>query len=120
MAKILVVDDSRTTRRILKQMLEDMGHEVVGEATNGEEGLAKYKELAPDLTTMDITMPNMDGVEALRQIREYDPQAKVIMVSAAGQKHKVLAAMKAGAAEFLTKPLAAEDIVERINQVLGA
>ena len=118
MARILIVDDSRTTRRILRQILEDKGHEVVGEATNGEEGVAKYKELKPDLTTMDITMPGLDGVEALRKIKEHDPDAKVIMVSAAGQKHKVLDAMKAGAAEFLTKPFEEEEIVERIESVL--
>jgi len=118
LARILIVDDSRTTRRILRQILEDKGHEVVGEATNGEEGVAKYKELKPDLTTMDITMPGLDGVEALRKIKEHDPDAKVIMVSAAGQKHKVLDAMKAGAAEFLTKPFEEEEIVERIESVL--
>lgn len=118
MARILIVDDSRTTRRILKQILENMGHEVVGEAGNGEEGIALYKELRPDLTTMDITMPIVDGIEALRQIREHDPQAKVLMVSAAGQKHKVLEAMKCGAAEFLLKPFEEEDIIERISSVL--
>lgn len=118
MARILIVDDSRTTRRILRQILEDKGHEVVGEATNGEEGVAKYKELKPALTTMDITMPGLDGVEALRKIKEHDPDAKVIMVSAAGQKHKVLDAMKAGAAEFLTKPFEEEEIMERIESVL--
>jgi len=117
LARILIVDDSRTTRRILRQILEDKGYEVVGEAVNGEDGIAKYKELKPDLTTMDITMPGLDGVEALRQIKEYDPDAKVIMVSAAGQKHKVLEAMKAGAVEFLTKPFEEEEIVERIESV---
>lgn len=119
MARILIVDDSRTTRRILKQILENIGHEVVDEAVNGEEGVARYKELRPDLTTMDITMPLVDGLEALRQIKEHDPNAKVIMVSAAGQKHKVLEAMKSGAVEFLLKPFDDEDIVERIKSVLG-
>jgi len=118
LARILIVDDSRTTRRILKQILEDNGYEVVGEAANGEEGVAKYKELTPDLTTMDITMPGLDGVGALRQIKEHDPDAKVIMVSAAGQKHKVLEAMKAGAAEFLTKPLEEDEIMERIASII--
>ncbi len=119
MTRILIVDDSRTTRRILKQILENIGHEVVGEAANGEEGVARYKELGPDLTTMDITMPVMDGLEALRLIKEHDPNARVIMVSAAGQKHKVLEAMKSGAVEFLLKPFEEEEIVERIKSVLG-
>lgn len=118
MARILIVDDSRTTRRILKQVLESIGHEVVGEATNGQEGIEKYQELKPDLTTMDITMPVVDGLEALQKIKVVDPAAKVIIVSAAGQKHKVLDAMKSGAAEFLTKPLDEAEIVERINSVL--
>lgn len=118
MARILIVDDSRTTRRILKQILEDIGHEVVGEAVNGEKAVTLYKELKPDLTTMDITMPVLDGVEALEQIKEHAPDAKVIMVSASGQKHKVLEAMKAGAVEFLTKPFEREEIIERINRVL--
>ncbi len=119
MAKILIVDDSRTTRKILKQILETLGHEVVGEAINGEEGIAKHKELSPDLTTMDITMPIVDGIEALKQIRENDPHAKIIMVSAAGQKHKILEAMKAGAVEFLTKPFEEDEIAERIKSVVG-
>ena len=83
MAKILLVDDSKTSRKILKGILEESGHEIIGEAVNGEDGIAKYKELKPELTTMDITMPVLDGLEALRQIMEYDKSAKVIMVTAA-------------------------------------
>lgn len=118
MAKILIVDDSRTTRKILRKILEDNGYKVAGEAANGEEGVAQFKKYNPDLTTMDITMPVLDGLEALRQIKECDPNAKVIMISAAGQKHKVLEAMKAGATEFLTKPLEEEEVIERVNNVL--
>lgn len=118
MARILIVDDSRTTRRILRKILENMGHEVVDEATNGEEGVQKYQELSPDLTTMDITMPVLDGLGALKQIKAYDPKARVIMVTAAAQRQKVLEAMKAGAVEFLTKPLEEEEIIERIENVL--
>ncbi|HHY14577.1 MAG TPA: response regulator [Firmicutes bacterium] len=118
MAKILIVDDSRTTRKILRKILEDNGYTVVGEAANGEEGVAQFQKLNPDLTTMDITMPVLDGIEAMRQIKDSDPSAKVIMISAAGQKHKVMEAMKAGATEFLTKPLEEEEVLERIKNVL--
>jgi two-component system chemotaxis response regulator CheY len=118
MAKILLVDDSKTSRKILKGILEDNGHEIIGEAVNGEDGLEKFKTLHPELTTMDITMPIMDGLEALKQIIEYDKNAKVIMVTAAGQKTKMVDAIKYGAAEFLAKPFEAAQIVEIINKVL--
>lgn len=118
MAKILIVDDSRTTRKILRKILEDKGYTVVAEAANGEEGVAQFKKHNPQVTTMDITMPVLDGIEALRQIKDCDPNAKVIMISAAGQKHKVMEAMKAGATEFLTKPLVEDEVIERVNNVL--
>lgn len=118
MAKILMVDDSKTSRKILKGILEENGHEVIGEAVNGEDGIEKFKELKPDLTTMDITMPVMDGLEALKQIMEFDKNAKVIMVTAAGQKTKMVDAIKYGAAEFLAKPFEADQIITIINRVL--
>lgn len=118
MANILIVDDSKTSRKILRSILEDGGHKVIGEAVNGEDGLIKYKELHPDLTTMDITMPIMDGLEALRAIIEFDHNAKVIMVTAAGQKTKQVDAVKYGATEFLAKPFEAEQITEIINKVV--
>jgi len=117
MAKILIVDDSITSRKILKNILIENGHEVIGEAINGKDAVSKFKELQPDITTMDITMPVMDGLEALREIREIDKDAKVIMVTAAGQKSKMVDALKYGAAEFLTKPFEAEQIIEIINRV---
>ncbi len=118
MAKILMVDDSKTSRKILREILEENGHEVIGEAINGQDGIDKYAKLRPDVTTMDITMPEMDGLEALRQIREIDPEAKVIMVTAAGQKNKMVEAVKYGAAEFLAKPFDASQIVDILNKVL--
>jgi two-component system chemotaxis response regulator CheY len=118
MARILIVDDSRTSRKILRAILEEHGHEIIAEAVNGEDGLAKYIEVRPELTTMDITMPVMDGLEALQKIREQDRSAKIIMVTAAGQKSKMVDAIKYGAVEFLAKPYEAEQIVEIINKVL--
>lgn len=118
MAKILMVDDSKTSRKILRGILEENGHEVIGEAVNGEDGIQKFKELKPDITTMDITMPVLDGLEALKQIMEYDKDAKVIMVTAAGQKTKMVDAIKYGAAEFLAKPFETDQIITIINKVL--
>jgi two-component system chemotaxis response regulator CheY len=117
MAKILLVDDSKTSRKILRGILEENGHEILGEATNGAEGVEKYKELHPDITTMDITMPVMDGLDALKSIMEFDKNAKVVMVTAAGQKAKMVDAVKYGAAEFLAKPFEAVQIIEIINKV---
>lgn len=118
MAKILIVDDSITSRKILKGILTENGHEVIGEAINGQEAISKYKELRPDVTTMDITMPVMDGLEALKEIMEIDKNAKVVMVTAAGQKTKMVDAVKYGAVEFLTKPFEADQIIDIINKVL--
>jgi two-component system chemotaxis response regulator CheY len=118
MAKILMVDDSKTSRKILRGILEENGHEIIGEAVNGKDGIDKFGELHPDITTMDITMPEMDGLEALKQIMDIDKNAKVVMVTAAGQKTKMVDAVKYGAAEFLAKPFDAAQIIEIINKVL--
>lgn len=110
MTKVMIVDDSRTSRRILREILEECGMEVVCEAQNGEEGYLKFKELKPDLVTMDITMPKMDGIECLKLIRHEDENARVVMITAAGQKDKMMEAIKNGASEFLTKPFDKESI----------
>lgn len=118
MARILIVDDSRTSRNVLKGILESAGYEVVGEAVNGEEGYLKYNELKPDLVTMDITMPAMDGLEALKLIKR-DENAKVVMITAAGQKEKMMEALKYGASEFLTKPFEDAEVIKIIEKVLA-
>lgn len=119
MARILIVDDSRTSRRILRGILEEAGHEIIGEAVNGDEGYIKYKELKPDVVTMDITMPVTDGIQALQLIRHLDKEAHVVMVTAAGQKEKMMQAIKAGAEEFITKPFELEEVVRVIGRILG-
>ncbi len=117
MAKVLIVDDSKTSRRILKGILEGCGHEVIAEAENGDEGFIKYREVKPDIVTMDITMPKMDGIECLKVIKHFDAEAKVVMVTAAGQKEKMLEAVKNGAAEFITKPFEKEDIEKALKNI---
>lgn len=119
MAKILIVDDSRTSRRILKEIITKAGHEVIGEASDGEEGYLKFKELHPDLVTLDITMPKMDGIEALQLIHKEDENAKVIMITAAGQKEKMTKAINYGASEFIAKPYESEEVAQLIEKVLG-
>lgn len=120
MTKILIVDDSRTSRKILKGILEGSGYEVIGEATNGQEGYERYVELKPDVVTMDITMPVLDGIEALKKIKGEFPDAKVIMVTAAGQKTKMVEAVQSGADEFVGKPFDAVQLKSIIDKVIQA
>lgn len=117
MAKILIVDDSRTSRKILRTILETAGHEIVGEAVDGEDGVNQFKELSPEITTLDITMPKLDGIEALKQIKAANASAKVIMVTAAGQQSKMVEAVKNGASEFVTKPYEADEITAIIAKL---
>lgn len=118
MARILMVDDSKTSRRILREILSAAGHEVVDEACNGEEGYLKFKEIRPDLVTLDIAMPKMDGLETLQLIRNEDESAKVVMITASGQKDKMVKAIKYGVSEFITKPYDGEEVVDLIEKVL--
>ena len=118
MAKILIVDDSKTSRRFLKDMMTSAGHEVVAEAVNGQEEIDKYFQYMPDLVTMDITMPGKDGITALSEIIERDSKAKIIMVTAAGQKSNMIEALKRGATDFIQKPFEANVIIEVIEKVL--
>ena len=119
MATVLMVDDSRTSRKMLRAVLERGNFEIIGEAVNGEEGYLKYKELRPDLVTMDITMPTMDGIESLTLINHADANAKVVMITAAGQKEKMVEALKRGAEEFITKPFDETEVLNTLNKVIN-
>lgn len=119
MANILIVDDSKTSRKFLRNMLEQAGHTIVAEAVNGEDGVEKYKEFKPDIVTMDITMPVLDGVGAVEDIIQEDPDAKIIMVTAAGQKTNMVEALKRGASEFIQKPFEYETLKKVIDEVMG-
>ncbi len=112
---VLVVDDSALIRKMLIKLLNDNGYQFIGEATNGEEGVELYKELEPDIVTLDITMPVMDGVTALKKIKEYDPEAMVAMISAAGQKDKLMDALREGAELFFTKPFNAQEVITSLK-----
>jgi two-component system chemotaxis response regulator CheY len=117
--RILIVDDAAFMRMMIKEILTKHGYEVVGEAVNGVQAVEKYQELKPDLVTLDITMPEMDGIEALKRIRQIDPQAKVIMCSAMGQQAMVIDAIQAGAKDFIVKPFQAERVIEAVRKTLG-
>ncbi|OGX60715.1 MAG: two-component system response regulator [Paenibacillus sp. RIFOXYA1_FULL_44_5] len=117
--RILVVDDAAFMRMMIKDILTKNGYEVVGEAQDGGHAIEKFKELAPDLVTMDITMPEMDGISALKEIRKMDANAKVIMCSAMGQQAMVIDAIQAGAKDFIVKPFQADRVIEAIKKTLG-
>ena len=117
MANILIVDDSRTSRKILRSILEEKGHTVVDEAVNGEEGVRKFQEQKPDIVTLGITMPIVDGIEALKMIMALKKDAKVVMITAAGQKEKMVECVKNGASEFITKPFDKEEIIRVIDNL---
>lgn len=114
--RILIVDDAMFMRGMLRGILEQNGYEVVGEASNGIEAIEKYKELKPDLVTMDITMPDMTGLVAVKAIREIDSDARVIMCSAMGQNTMVMEAMRNGALDFIIKPFQASAVLEALRR----
>ena len=117
---ILIVDDAAFMRMMLKDVLTKNGFEVIGEAENGKVAIEKYRELQPDLVTMDITMPEMDGIRALKEIKAIDPNAKVVMISALGQEPHIKEAIKLGAKYFIVKPFKEEHVIEILNKVLSA
>jgi two-component system, chemotaxis family, chemotaxis protein CheY len=119
MTRVLIVDDAAFMRMMLKDILTKNGLEVVGEAVNGQDAVEKYKELMPDVVTMDITMPEKDGITAVKEIKAAYPQANIIMCSAMGQQPMVLEAIQAGAKDFVVKPFNAERVMDSIKRVLG-
>lgn len=118
MAKILVTDDAAFMRMMLKDILTKNGHEVY-EAKNGLDLLDQYQKVHPDLVTLDITMPEMDGLHALRELKKIDSNARVVMCSAMGQQAMVIEAIQSGARDFIVKPFEAGRVMESINKVLG-
>ena len=120
MAKsILICDDAAFMRVMIKDILTKNGYEVAGEAENGLKAVEKYNETKPDLVMMDITMPEMDGIQALKKIKESDPNAMVIMCSAMGQQAMVIEAIQSGAKDFIVKPFQAERVLEAVKKVVG-
>ena len=118
MPSVLIADDAAFMRMMLRNILTGAGYEVAGEAEDGAEAVSHYRELRPDLTTMDITMPDMNGLEALKAIRAEDPEARVIMCSAMGQKSMVVESISAGARDFIVKPFQADRVVSAMEKAL--
>jgi two-component system chemotaxis response regulator CheY len=118
--RVLVVDDAIFMRNMIKDIFSGGGFEVVGEAANGLEAVEKYRELRPDLTTMDIVMPFKSGIDATRDIVKQDPKAVIVMCSALGQESLVMEAIEAGASDFIVKPFKSEDVLNVVKKVLGA
>lgn len=119
MARVLIVDDAAFMRMTIRKMLEANGYAVAGEAENGVEAVQKYMELQPDAVMLDITMPEMNGVEALKRIKEHDPKARVIICSAMGQQAMVAQAIQYGAKDFIVKPFEADRLIAAVKRVLG-
>jgi len=116
---ILLVDDAAFMRMMLKDILTKSGYNIVGEAENGVKAIEKYKELKPDLTILDITMPEMDGIEAAKGIKAVDSSAIIIMCSAMGQQSMVIESIQAGARDFIVKPFQATRVLEAVQKVIG-
>ncbi|MGB9860334.1 MAG: response regulator [Moorellaceae bacterium] len=117
--RVLIVDDAAFMRMMIKDILTKNGYEIAGEAENGVKAVQLYKELKPDVVTMDITMPEMDGIAAVKAIKQMDPNAKIIMCSAMGQQLMVMEAIQAGAKDFIVKPFQQERVLQALQKVLG-
>jgi len=119
MAKVLICDDAAFMRMMIKDILTKNGHEIAGEAENGQMAVDLYDQLKPDVVTMDITMPEMDGIQALKQIKSKDAEAKVIMCSAMGQQAMVVESIQAGARDFIVKPFQLDKVLEAIEKAIA-
>jgi two-component system chemotaxis response regulator CheY len=119
MARILIVDDSIVSRTNLKSILVQAGHQVVGEGVDGQDGLEKFIALRPDMVTMDITMPKLNGIECLKEILSRDPRARIMMISALGQGAKILEAINAGASHYITKPFESDKVLEAVTEIMS-
>ena len=117
--RILIVDDAAFMRMMIKDILSKNGYEVAGEAENGLKAVERYKELTPDLVLMDITMPEMNGIDAVKNIKAIDPSAKIVMCSAMGQQAMVIESIQAGARDFIVKPFQADRVLEAVRKVVG-
>lgn len=117
--RVLIVDDAAFMRMMIKDILSKNGYEIVGEAENGLKAVEKWQELKPDLTTMDITMPEMDGITAVKEIKQMDPSAKIIMCSAMGQQAMVIEAIQSGARDFIVKPFQPDRVLEAVRKAVG-
>lgn len=118
-SKILIVDDAAFMRMMIKDILTKNGFEVIGEAENGAIAIEKYKELSPELVIMDITMPEVDGIKAVKEIKKADANSRIIMCSAMGQQAMVIEAIQAGAKDFIVKPFQADRVLEAVKKALG-
>lgn len=117
--RVLIADDAAFMRMMIKNILQKNGFEIVGEAENGKQAIKLYQESKPDLVTMDITMPEMDGIEAVKAIRSEDPAASIIMCSAMGQQSMVMEAIQAGAKDFIVKPFQQDRMMQAVERVLS-
>ncbi len=118
--RILIVDDSAFMRKMLQDIFTEAGHEIAGEAADGKEVVDRYRAVKPDLVTMDIVMPGLTGIDAVKQLMAEDPEARILMVSAMGQGSLVKEAIQAGAKGFVVKPFKPEKVIEEAGRVLGA
>ncbi|MGM0378542.1 MAG: response regulator [Bacillota bacterium] len=116
---VLIVDDAAFMRMMIKDVLTKNDYEVLGEAENGKVAIEKYKELSPDLVIMDITMPEVNGIEAVKTIKDNDPEARIVMCSAMGQQAMVIEAIQAGAKDFIVKPFQADRVIEAVKKALS-